>query len=129
MYNTLGVLCQNKFFQALDDSPFEDKPQKIDIKIGIIEGFTWDLFGDGSGMVIPIFDKIYQDKNSKNFCRPFILIGNLFIDWDPALALCIPKKCTGNMNDLFGNLFTVGKIEVQNKRRSDSLLEIVKFIC
>eukprot|EP01080_Neovahlkampfia_damariscottae_P008261 gene8261-86_t len=129
MFYSQGPNCQDAFFKALEASPDPGKSDTVPVHIGIIYGHMFDfLFKDpdrGRNFLSPVFDKVYHEKGRGNKPRPFIRIGNLYLDFDPFMSLIIPRKCTGNPKEQFGSLYYVGDVVLYHETFPSSLIRIL----
>jgi hypothetical protein len=130
MYHIIGADCQTDYISLLSNVPFDPKIARAEVKVGIINGHPFDFtFKEGGKNILsPLFSDIWTDEESgKNQPRPFIVVGNLFFDYDPLLSLCIPRKCTKELNSITGHLFKVGEVFLQHPKQNTSLMFPVSF--
>ena len=131
MFYSQGPNCQEVFFNALEASPEPGKSTTVPVHIGLIYGHMFDfLFKEkdrGRNFLSPVFDKVYYEKGRGNKPRPFLRVGNLYLDFDPFMSLIIPRKCTGNPKEELGSMYYVGDVVLHHETFPSSLIRVVSF--
>eukprot|EP01080_Neovahlkampfia_damariscottae_P000287 gene287-6702_t len=130
MFHIIGTDCQTDYIKTLERIPVDPKTVRAEVFVGIIYGHTFDFTFENGGQNIlsPLFSGTWKQKGEDNYPRPFLLVGNLFFDYDPLLNLCIPRKCTRKIEEITGSLFKIGDIFLQHPKQSLSLMASISIV-